>query len=117
MDGKRQFRRIPFEADVRISRWLKKEAYTLIDISLKGMLVQCAEPSGLSIGDRVKAQINPSDTLSLAFKAELVHQEDDRLGFKFTDVELETIAHFRRLFELNTGESEKTLEELFQWNR
>ena len=116
MDGKRLFRRIPFQAGVRISRWLKKEGYELVDISLKGMLVHSTDPSGLTIGDCVKAEINPSASLTLSFKAELVHRHENFLGFKFTDVDIETIAHLRRLFELNTGEAEKTLEELFKWN-
>ena len=115
MDGQRRFRRIPLNADVRISRWLDKDGYELMDISLKGMLVRCARNTGLQIGDEVKADIWPSPSLTLSFKAELVHQEADRLGFKFTDVDLDTIAHLRRMFELNTGEADKTLEELFRW--
>ena len=115
MDGQRRFRRIPLNAEVRISRWLNKEGYELIDISLKGMLVRCGQKTGLKIGDEVKADIRPSPSLTLSFRAQLAHQEEDRLGFKFTDVDLETIAHLRRMFELNTGEAEKTLEELFRW--
>lgn len=115
MDGKRRFRRIPFDAKVALSRIMREDSYELMDISLKGMLIRTSEQAGLTIGDRVKARISPSPSLQLTFEAELVHQEEDRLGFKFTDVDLDTISHFRRMFELNTGEAERTLDELFHW--
>jgi hypothetical protein len=57
----------------------------------------------------------PGSTIVLAFDAELIHREENRLGFKFLHEDLETLTHLRTLLELNTGDPEGVRSEMLAW--
>lgn len=112
----RRFRRIPFEAEVEIDADGQSWTGALLDIAMKGALVEAGQPLPLPLGKSCSLAISlPGTPLCLDFKAELVHCEDDHYGFKFLSENLETMTHLRKLIELNTGDSEATREELTLW--
>ncbi len=90
----------------------KKIPFELLNISLKGILVEMKN-SSLVMEDTYDLRIKLVSTdIEIKTVAVLVHKEGDYLGFYFKEIDLDSMIHLRRLLELNTpneGEIEKEL--------
>lgn len=112
----RRFRRIPFEADIRLEINGSSHSCRLLDIALKGVLLESGTPLPLAIGTVAGLSLPlPGSPIVLDFNAQLIHREGDHLGFKFLHENLETFTHLRTLLELNTGDPEGVRSELLTW--
>lgn len=114
--SERQFRRIPFETEVHLAVGERSWTCRLLDIALKGALLE--SPAPLQLPPDTVASIAiplPGSAISLEFQAILVHQQATHLGFKFVHENLETLTHLRTLLELNTGDAEGIRSELLAW--
>lgn len=112
----RRFRRIPFEAEVEVATGERSWSCSLIDLALKGALLESRQKLPLPLGTTASLSLPlPGSPISLGFQAELVHREGNRLGFKFLQEDLETLTHLRTLLELNTGDPEGIRSELLSW--
>jgi len=112
----RRFRRVPFETKVSLTVDQGYWAGELVDVAMKGALVETMEPLPISSGNRCQLGIMlPGTAISLDFDAELVYVEGLQYGFKFISEDLETLTHLRKLIELNTGDAETTRSELSAW--
>jgi len=114
--SQRQFRRIPFETEVQLTIGEHRWNCRLLDIALKGALME--SPATLQLPPDSVANIAiplPGCAIPLDFQAILVHQESTHLGFKFLHEELDTLTHLRTLLELNTGDPEGIRSELLTW--
>lgn len=104
---KRHFSRISFDAPVVIETAGTAWQSTLVDISLKGLL---AERPALWQAQEGPCHVTvhlPGQDISM--DTELVHEEDDAIGFKYIAIDLDSIATLRRMVELNLGD-EKLLQ-------
>ena len=116
MDDKRLFRRIPFDTQTRVICNNVTYNGTLLDISLKGALIQFLEPIPAVKGERCNIAIHlPSSNVNMFFEATLVHVSQVNYGFKFLTENIDTITHLRRLMELNIGDDKAVVEELAYW--
>lgn len=114
--NERRFRRIPFEAEMLVVVGDHGWSCQLLDLALKGVLLENPETLPLSQGTVAKLSLPlPGSKVVLNFEAELVHREGNRLGFKFLREDLETLTHLRTLLELNTGDPEGVRSELLTW--
>ena len=109
----RHFSRIPFKADVEVHFHLSKEAQTarLLDISLKGVLVEAKQPiTNLYKGKicRMVLFLNKGSE-HIIMEGKVVHQEDRLVGIECQHIDLDSMTNLRRLVELNMGD-EKLLE-------
>ncbi len=112
----RKFRRIPFEAELQLAVDDHNWSCRLLDIALKGILMESPVPLSLPLGTMVSLSLPlPGSPISLDFEAELVHHEGNRLGFRFLHENLETLTHLRTLLELNTGDPDGIRSELLAW--
>ena len=112
----RRFRRIPFEAEMQLSTGDRSWSCRLLDIALKGVLLENALPLPLALGTVASLALPlPGSEIVLNFDAELVHREEHRLGFKFLHEDLATLTHLRTLLELNTGDPEGVRSEMLTW--
>jgi hypothetical protein len=112
----RRFRRVPFEAGVKLDIGQNSWMGELLDVAMKGAMVGTEKPLTLPIGAQGALCITlHSSPITLDFKVELVHSENIRYGFKFISEDLETLTHLRKLIELNTGDAEATRSELSAW--
>lgn len=104
--NRRQFTRINFDAKCTLSSADNEWQVTLIDICLKGALVESYDDILLNIGDQVELKIilEGSDIV-ITMPARINHQHNNRLGFQAMSMGLEDISHLRRLVELNLGDS------------
>lgn len=112
----RRFQRVHFEAEVEVAFDGQSVQCDLVDIALKGALLEAREELPLTLGGICNLAINlPGTTIALDFQAQLVHREERHYGFKFLSEDLETMTHLRKLVELNTGDPESVRHELMAW--
>lgn len=113
MTNKRRFGRIAFGTDISIEYKGKTYPGNLQDIAMKGALLHFDELPPIKMNDscQLSIQLVNSDIV-LHFKAEAIHFHQEAIGFKFTETDLDTMAHLRRLLELNTGDPEKVEQEI-----
>lgn len=112
----RNFRRIPFEAEISLQIGEDSWSGDLLDIALKGAMIGSIDPLPITVGSECSLCITlPGTNISLDFLAKLAHREENRYGFKFISEDLETLTHLRKLIELNTGDAEATRSELSAW--
>ncbi len=103
--GKRLFTRIPFETGAVLSTFPGKHECRLVDISLKGALVERTAPWSIQAGSPCSLQIKLADgATTIHMAGEVVHVEAERLGLRCTEIDLESITSLRRLVELNLGD-------------
>lgn len=114
--SERQFRRVPFEAEVQLAAGEHSWSCRLLDIALKGALLESPVPLNLPPETMARIAIPlPGSAITLDFQAMLAHQEATHLGFKFLHEDLDTLTHLRTLLELNTGDPEGIRSELLIW--
>ncbi len=106
---RRQFNHIAFDADTAIHQDNHAWSVVLIDISLKGLLIE--EPFGWAIDKEksLRATITLLDDVAIDMDVTFKHSENGQAGFECQQIDIDSIAHLRRLVELNLGD-EKLLE-------
>jgi hypothetical protein len=110
---KRKFTRTDFETGGTIGVGDDRIPFTLIDVSLKGILTNPERPDAVSIGDAANIDIElPGSTVVIHAEGRCVHRELNYLGFRFEVVDAESMGHLRRLLELNTGRADRIGDEL-----
>jgi hypothetical protein len=109
---RRRFRRIAFDARTTIAQDGWDCPVQLVDLSLKGLLVQ--RPDDWQ-GDNkapfdVDIRLDPQAHIKM--QVMLAHDDHGQLGFVCEHIDLESISHLRRLVELNLGDEEELHREL-----
>lgn len=103
--GRRLFTRIPFEAGVVLDIAPDKHACSLVDISLKGALVERDLPWYVDIGTPCSLSVElAEDGTSIRMKGTVAHVAQGRLGMRCAEIDLESMTNLRRLVELNLGD-------------
>ena len=116
MPEQRHYRRIDFrtEADINIDN--NSYCCDLVDLALQGALFKSERELSVALGDQVPLSIYlPDSSIQMNFIGELIHHRGDFYGFIFTSEEAESMAHLRRLLELNFGDAEQAEEEFSHW--
>jgi hypothetical protein len=111
-DERRSFSRIPFDADTQIRQGSNAWSVVLIDVSLKGLLIE--EPFGWNIDSDTPATatIILDDGSSITMSVLLRHAENKQVGFECDHIDIESISLLRRLVEINLGDSDLLEREL-----
>lgn len=112
-EEQRQFSRVHFDAEVIIAQDEQRWETTLHDISLNGVLLDAPKDKELSIGEHYSLEVIFTDGGSLITCEGIVaHINDTGVGFKISNIDVESVAHLRRLMELNLGDPELMDREL-----
>jgi len=101
---RRHFHRILFDAPVTVSDAEQEISTRLIDISLNGVLLEMTPSSPWKPGDRLDLNIRLGDEAFIDMQAVVAHSERGQLGLTCEHIDMESIAHLRRLVELNLGD-------------
>jgi hypothetical protein len=112
-DERRRFSRIVFHRPAELETRDVRASCEVLDVSLKGALVElpvtCAttlkEPCSLTL------RLDAGET-TIRMVGEIVHREGNQIGFRCKEIDLESIAHLRRLVELNVGDDDILHREL-----
>lgn len=102
--ARRQFSRIAFDAGVVLQTAAGKHACKLVDLSLKGALVERVTPWGERPGEPCSLVVQLADDEAIRMTGEVSHVEGGRLGLHCRDIDLDSITSLRRLIELNLGD-------------
>ena len=117
MSERRRFVRIEFHARTDLIQGPYKWPVELLDLSLKGLLIEKPEPWLGNPEETFVADIHLSNEVEVRMEVLLAHDDHGHLGFVCKHIDLDSIAHLRRLVELNlpdNGELERELAALIQ---
>ncbi|CRL50472.1 MULTISPECIES: PilZ domain-containing protein [unclassified Pseudomonas] len=109
---RRRFKRIAFDAQTELRQAEYIWQVKLIDLSLKGLLVEKPEPW---LGNRehhfcVDVHLTPE--VAIKMDVLLTHDDHGQLGFVCKHISLESIQRLRRLIEFNLGDPQELEREL-----
>ena len=112
----RHFSRIPFHADVILHFHLANVEQTghLLDISLKGALVETAQPLANAFRGKICRMVLflGKGGEHITMEGAVVHQEGKLIGIECQHIDLDSMSNLRRLVELNTGDEKLLAREL-----
>ena len=111
-DDRRHFSRIQFDAPVQLSQndhaWQAK----LLDLSLRGMLIETPQGPPIDPTRDLCARIILSEETTIAMQLRWCHGEEGHMGFECRNIDIDSISALRRLVELNLGDPELLEREL-----
>lgn len=112
-DERRRFQRIAFDAPTELRQGERRWPVKLLDVSLKGLLIQRPVPWDADLSQDFEAVIELNDEISkVQMQVELRHEESTRLGFICLYIDVDSMTHLHRLVELNVGDSTEMMREL-----
>ncbi|MDY0213519.1 MAG: PilZ domain-containing protein [Desulfuromonadaceae bacterium] len=117
MKEKRHYKRVSFLEEVEITHANRIYPGVVIDISMKGILIKLEEmPVGDTTEQNWRIRLPLSDDVHIIVNVRPSHCDlkSRALGFEFTKIDADSMAHLRRLLELNTGDAEAIERELGQ---
>jgi hypothetical protein len=109
---RRRFKRIAFDARTELSQRPNRWSVQLLDLSLKGLLIQRPEPWQGDASQTFAADIHLGNDADVRMEVQLAHDDHGQLGFVCVHIDLASIEHLRRLIELNLGDPEELEREL-----
>lgn len=111
-DERRRFQRIYFDAPTELRQGLRRWPATLLDLSLKGLLIERPANWDVDLTQDFDAIIHLGPDAHVQMQVELRHEEPDRLGFICLYIDLDSMSHLHRLVELNVADSTEMMREL-----
>ena len=111
-DDKRHYKRVGFDAEVLIKHGQESWVCHLIDISLKGLLVVFPEGIAAELDALYGIELRLGGEASISMHVEVKHVEGNHIGLSWSDIDLESLTHLRRLLELNLSDPEEINREL-----
>ena len=113
MKEHRRFNRADFHTKGYFKIDEKKINFKIINISLNGILLEpeLKEKIDLDTTVSLNIQLSSSD-IEIETRAILQHKEDHHLGFRFLEIDVESMIHLRRLVELNSDSADQIAKEL-----
>jgi hypothetical protein len=111
-EEKRRFHRIFYSAEAVLAGEGKLYFCKIVDLSLKGCLLDFGEPWSGSLEKPYTLTLKLSDEVSIVMDLEVVHAAGPQIGFKCLHIDIDSISSLRRLVELNLGDSELLEREL-----
>jgi hypothetical protein len=110
---KRKFSRARFETYGSIIVGNQSVQFTVLDISLQGAFIHLDRPDLLDVGDEAQLIFRLSGTgVRISATGELVRKHGMYLGFTFTLIDAESLAHLRRIMEFNLADLDTVEDEL-----
>lgn len=102
-----EFRHFRFEGTVRLFSGTAMWNSTLIDLSLKGMLIERPGDWAPAVrGSRYRLDLRLEGGIMISMGAALADDNGQRLAFECSKIDLNSFAQLKRLIELNLGNVE-----------
>ena len=112
---KRHFRRIQFSARCHVYLAGQKWPCEMIDISLKGVLLDVTGLNNVKPGDlgKLEMRLDSGDAV-INMDIKISHITHHRIGARCELIDADSMTHLRRLVELNLGDEALLQRELAQ---
>jgi len=113
MSTRRRFSRIKCVEKSTVETGLGTSEVDLLEISLKGALVEHPADFPVGPGDdwKLSFRLNQSEIV-LRFKARVIYCRGNLAGVKFVEMDLDTMIHLRSLMEARTANPDQVRDEL-----
>jgi hypothetical protein len=109
---RRRFHRFPVGGTVRLYSGNAMWTTTLLDLSLRGVLVVRPEQWAGLCGSRFRLDLRLEGGLVIGMGVELMRIIDSQLAFGCTRIDLDSFTRLKRFVELNLGNTEILNREL-----
>ena len=111
--GLRQYARVPFAAGVLLHVQDQTLNVQLVDIALKGALVQVNTTEELTLHTPCRLELPLADDGDgVVMSGAIVHLDGQHVGIECQHIDLTSLTRLRRLIELNTGDPDLMDREL-----
>lgn len=111
-EDRRRFKRIAFDAKTELTQGAKSWPVKLLDLSLKGLLIERPSPWLGNPDEVFIVDIHLNVDIDLQMEVRLTHDDHNHLGFVCEHIGLESVTHLRRLIELNLADPAELEREL-----
>lgn len=101
---RRQFWRAVFRSPVRVVTHDGQHYAELLDISLKGALLETGSDWGSRRGQECQLNLGLALGTDITMWARVAHAEGRHVGLRCESIDLDSMTHLRRLVELNSGD-------------
>ncbi len=113
VDSQRHFSRVPFHAQVLLYLGEQPVQVALLDIALKGALIQMASPVAIALHAPCRLVLPLTEGGdAIEMRGQVVHLEGLNVGVACQDIDVFSLTQLRRLLELNTGDADLMDREL-----
>ncbi len=113
MEEKRRFSRIACDEKIFVEFEKSSHEARILDISLKGALVELTDDILIPEGYRCNMELKLSNSdITLQFHAEVVHSRKNLLGVRYVHIDLDTMIHLRAIMEARTANPQQVTDEL-----
>ncbi len=109
---RRRFKRISFDAKTELTQGSRSWAVHLIDLSLKGLLIERPSPWLGNPEEPFIVDIHLNVDIDVQMEVRLTHDDHNHLGFVCEHIGLDSVTHLRRLIELNLADHDELDREL-----
>jgi hypothetical protein len=99
--GYRRFLRMVFQAPARLNLAGQVREVQLLDISLKGALVDMGAALRCRVGTHGRLRLTLSPTTFIAMDVAVARVQGSLLGLQCTHIDLDSVTHLRQLIERN----------------
>ena len=112
-DERRRFSRIAFHRPAQLDAAGELIPCELLDVSLKGALFEVPASARARVGQPATLTIRlDAGDATIRMSGQVVHREGGQVGLRCVEIDLDSIAHLRRLVELNLGDEDVLEREL-----
>ncbi len=101
---RRNFWRAVFNAPVRLTTHDGQVYAQLLDISLKGALLETGAAWNGKAGEECQLNLGLALGTNIVMWTKVMHVEGRHVGLRCESIDLDSITHLRRLVELNSGD-------------
>lgn len=111
----RQYIRIPFNAEVQLQVPDACLQVQLVDIALKGALLQCDADHTFKLQGKCRLLLPMADDGDgIVMSGHIAHLQNNLIGIECSDIDVLSLTRLRRLIELNCGDSRLMHREIRQ---
>ncbi len=98
---RRIYSRVPFSAEIVMQGGHQEWSCNLIDISLKGMLVEPPSDLDIDINNPCAIALFLGDETAIHARVKIAHTNNGHWGLEWLHIDVDSLKHLRRLLELN----------------
>ena len=109
---RRSYNRIPFNAEILMQCGHEEWSCNLLDISLKGMLVEPPDNLDINMDNPCGMALFLGEDISIHARVNIIRSSDGNWGLKWLQIDVSSLQNLRRLIELNTNNPAMLMREL-----
>ncbi|MCB1956424.1 MAG: PilZ domain-containing protein [Rhodocyclaceae bacterium] len=109
---RRRFWRAAFQARATLASEGKFVGADVVDLSLKGALIDADSAWHASVGQSVQLDLPLSSDARILMQMRVMHVEGARVGLRCEHIDIDSMTHLRKLVELNSGDPSMLEREL-----